>query len=385
MTTIREKTHEIAPYIIEIRRECHEYPEASLQEFETTKRIARELEAMGISCQLLEPTGLWGEIKGGKEGKTVALRADIDALSIDEKTDVPFKSKNDGFMHACGHDTHVACLLGALKVLNEMKEELNGTVRFIFQAAEEVAKGAELAIEQGVLNGVDGIYGQHIWGLEKKGTIVTRTGSFFASCDGFTLKIFGKACHGSAPEQGVDATVCAAAVVINLQSIASREVAATKPIVVSVGSLNSGTRFNIISGEAVLTGTCRSFDVELHHQIPEMMERIIKATCDAYRCTYEFEYNFMTEPLVNDPALTELSKKSAAKVVDSEDMVVEGEPIMGAEDFAAYTVSAPATFALLGGGGEYPQHSDYFWIDEDTLEVGAAMYAQFAVDFLNEM
>lgn len=381
--SVREKSHELLPYVVAFRREAHMYPEASMHEVETTNRIAKALDELGISYRRLDPTGLVGEIKGGKPGKTVALRADIDALSIREMTDVPFKSVNDGYMHACGHDTHQASLLGAVRILNDMKEELSGNVRFIFQPAEETAQGAKLAVEQGVLDGVDAIYGQHIWGNQKAGALQFRSGAYFASCDSFKIRIIGKACHGSAPEDGVDATVCAAAVVMSLQTVVSREVGAMKPLVVTVGSLHSGTRFNIVSGEAVLEGTTRCFDVALHHRIPEMIERIVKATCEAYRCEYEFEFNMLTEPLVNDPELTEIAFEAARKVADSDDLVSEGAMIMGAEDFAEYTVHCPSVFGLVGGGGNFPQHSDYYYVDEASLEVSTAMYAQFAVDYLS--
>ncbi len=384
MTTIREKAHEIMPYLVELRRENHRHPEPSFKEFETTNRLAAELDKLGIPYKRMEPTGLMAEIKGGKPGKTVLLRADIDALEILEKTDVPFRSENEGIMHACGHDTHMTNLMGAARILNDMKDELNGNVRLIWQPGEEIAKGAYAFIDQKALEGVDGVYGQHIWPLFPCGTVAYRSCGAWASCDGFTLKVIGKATHGSAPENGVDATVCASAIVMNLQTIVSREVAAMKPLVVTVGSLHSGTRFNICSGEAELTGTCRCFDVELHHHIPEMMERIIKATCEAYRCEYEFEYNFMTEPVINRPDMTEIAKEAALKVTDGPDCVIEHDAIMAAEDFAAYMVDCPGTFCLIGGGGEYPVHSDYFWINEDSLEIGSAMYAQFAVDFLNK-
>lgn len=384
MADIKALAKKYEPYIIERREFIHAHPEPSMEEYETTKVIAAELDKMGIPYRLLKPTGVIAEIKGAYPGKTIGLRADYDALSITEKTDVPFKSQNDGFMHACGHDTHTAMLLGAAKILLDIKDELHGTVRLVFQPGEETAQGAKVVCEQGGLDGVDGMFGIHIGAQKPVGTVFLAPGPTHASTDMFELKIIGKAGHGAAPQQTVDATVCAAAVVMNLQTVVSRETDPTQPLVVTVGSLHSGTRFNIISGEANLNGTCRCFDVELHHHIPEMMERIIKSTCDAYRCTYEFKYDMLTEPLVNDAGMAELAWKAAEKVVDDPKTQVEKcIAQMGGEDFAEYTVHCPAAFATLGGGGEYPHHSDYFFIDEASFVTGAALHAQVAYDFLN--
>lgn len=383
--TIKEKAHEILPYIIGIREDIHRHPEASFEEKRTTDLIASELEKDGIPFRRLDPTGVIAEIKGGLPGKTVALRADIDALSITEKTDVPFKSENPGFMHACGHDTHTSMLLGAAKLLNGMKSELRGTVRLIFQPAEEVARGAKTVIRQGGLEGVDMIFGMHIISMLPTGVIQMRAGASMACADVFKIKVTGKVAHGSTPELGMDTTVASAAIVMNLQSIVSREVSAMKPCVVTVGKLVSGTRFNIVAGEAQMEGTCRCFDVELHHSLPGIIERIAKDTAAAYRCTAETEYDMLTEVLVSDPEMIALARASAAKIVSSPDMLQEGSLIMGAEDFADYTPHCKSAFALVGGGGGMPQHSDHFVIDENALESGAALYAQVAVDYLNSV
>ncbi len=380
--TIKETAHEIAPYIIGMREEIHRHPEASFHETKTTKLIASEMEKDGIPYRLLEPAGLIGEIKGAFPGKTVALRADIDALSITEKTDVPFKSENPGLMHACGHDTHTSMLLGAAKILAGMKDQLHGTVRLIFQPGEEIAQGAKAVIKQDGLKDVDMIFGMHIFSIFPAGTLWLREGASMAAADIFKIKVTGKVSHGSMPEAGMDATLAASAIVMNLQSIVSREVSTMKPCVVTVGKLVSGTRFNIVAGEATMEGTCRCFDVELHHALPGMIERIAKETAAAYRCTAEVEYKMMTEVLVSDSDAIKLALGSAKKVAQSPDLIKESPMIMGGEDFADYTPLCKSAFALLGGGGHTPQHSDHFTIDENVLETGAAMYAQFAVDYL---
>ncbi len=368
--------------VVAFRRDLHMHPEASFEEFRTTDQIAKALDGMGIPYRRFEPTGLLGEIKGGKSGKTIALRADIDALSITEKTELPFASQNDGFMHACGHDTHAAMLIGAAKILNGMKDELCGTVKLLFQPAEEVAMGAKKVIEQGALEGVDFIFGIHIAAMAPVGIVAIRAGATAASADMFSIKVTGKAAHGAMPELGCDATVAAAAIVMNLQTIVSREVSPEKPLVVTVGKLESGSRFNIVSGEANMEGTIRCYDYELHHSLPGIVERIATATAETFRCKAEVEYNMMTEVLMNDAEGVELVRGAAKKVI-GEEKIIETKPTMGGEDFAEYTPLTKAVFATVGAGGDYPQHSDHVVFDEDSFRTGVALHVQVAVDYLN--
>lgn len=379
----RAMSKEVAPEVIELRHDFHQHPEASMAEFRTTDRIAEELDKMGIPYRRFDPTGLIATIQGGQPGKTVALRADIDALSITETADVPFKSQNEGFMHACGHDTHAAMLLGAAMILNKIKDQLKGTVKLLFQPAEEVATGAKLAIAQGALEGVDMIFGIHIAGQVPAGVVAICPGSSCSAADIFKIKIIGSAGHGAQPEATRDATVAAAALVMNLQTIVSRELPPTQPVVVTVGKLVSGSRFNIVSGEAYMEGTCRSFDPELHHKLPGIMERIAKETAATFRCEAEVEYHMMTEPLVNDPEALDLVKQATAKIVDKPEMLVISKPQMGAEDFAEYSVHTQAAFAMVGGGSKEPNHSDHIVFDEDSFRTGVALHCQVAYDYLN--
>ena len=375
---------DIAQQVIDFRRDLHMHPEASMQEFRTTDRIAGELDKLGIPYRRLDPTGLIAEIKGGKPGKTVALRADIDALSITEKADVPFKSQNEGFMHACGHDTHAAMLLGAASILNSVKDELQGTVRLIFQPAEEVATGAKLVIEQGGVEGVDMIFGIHIGGSGiPAGAISYCPGASAAAADMFSIKVKGKAGHGAMPDACVDATVAAAAIVMNLQTMVSREVSPIQPLVVTVGKLESGSRFNIVSGEANMEGTCRCYDVAVHHKLPEAMTRIAQQTAAAFRCEAEVKYDMMTEVLMNDSESLEVAKKAAAKVVDKPELLFTMPAMMGGEDFAEYTVHTKGAFMMVGGGTPLPNHSDYIVFDEDCFRTGVALHCQVAWDYLN--
>lgn len=379
----KQKAAEVFDKVVAFRRDLHMYPEASMEEFRTTDKIAEAMDELGIAYRRLNPTGLVAEIKCGKPGKTVALRADIDALSVTEKTDLEFKSKNEGMMHACGHDTHAAMLVGAATILNGIKDELCGNIRLIFQPAEELATGAKLVIEQGGLEGVDMIFGQHIGGGSPTGIVSYVPGGAASAADMFRITVTGRSGHGAMPETAVDATVAAAAIVMNLQTMVSRELPASQPVVVTVGSLKSGSRFNVVSGEAVMEGTCRSYDVDVHHSLPGIMERIAKQTAAAFRCEAELEYQMMTEVLVNDPEALEFVKAAADKVVDDPAKVVVSKPLMGAEDFADYTVKAKAAFWFTGGGSKEPNHNDHIVFDENSFKTGVAMYAQVAYDFLN--
>ncbi len=382
MADIKALAHEVFPYVVEMRRDFHRNPEPSFEEFRTTDRIAEELDKMGIPYRRFEPSGLVGDIVGGKPGKCIFLRADIDALSVKEESGVEFASEREGFMHACGHDTHAAMLLGAAKVLNSIKDELCGTVKVLFQPAEELAMGAKHIIAQGAIEGADAGFGMHIFAQQPVGQLGITSGVIHPAADYYKLDVHGVTSHGALPDEGVDATVAAAAIVMNLQTISSREFSPLEPVVVTVGTLHSGQRFNVISNHAELEGTVRLFNEELHQKIPGMMARIAENTAAAFRCTAELDYQFKSDMLVNDEAMTELARGAALKVA-GEEHIAPIRRSMGGEDFSAYTHIVPCAFVALGGGGEAPQHSEKFCIDESAFETGVAMYAQVAVDFLN--
>ncbi len=382
MADIKALAHEVFPYVVEMRRDFHRNPEPSFEEFRTTDRIAEELDKMGIPYRRFEPSGLVGDIVGGKPGKCIFLRADIDALSVKEESGVEFASEREGFMHACGHDTHAAMLLGAAKVLNSIRDELCGTVKVLFQPAEELAMGAKHIIAQGAIEGADAGFGMHIFAQQPVGQLGITSGVIHPAADYYKLDVHGVTSHGALPDEGVDATVAAAAIVMNLQTISSREFSPLEPVVVTVGTLHSGQRFNVISNHAELEGTVRLFNEELHQKIPGMMARIAENTAAAFRCTAELDYQFKSDMLVNDEAMTELARGAALKVA-GEEHIAPIRRSMGGEDFSAYTHIVPCAFVALGGGGEAPQHSEKFCIDESAFETGVAMYAQVAVDFLN--
>ena len=343
---------------------------------------------MGIETRSIGDTGIVGIIKGKEGGKVLGLRADIDALPVTEDTGLDFTSENEGVMHACGHDTHAAMLLGAAKLLSRMKSEFKGTVKLIFQPAEEAGSGAKTIIEKGALKDpdVDTIIGMHIFSDLPCGKMVIQEGPFMASGDTWQLEIQGTQCHGSAPWQGVDANVCTAAIVQALQTIVSRVNDARSPIVINVGTIHGGERFNITSGKVTLDGMNRTFNEETRKLLPQWMERVIKGICSAYGCEYKFNYDFLVAAVINEPKTTRQLKKSVSSIIGEEN-IIEVEKVMGSEDFSEYMLCVPGTVMILGGGNPekdciYPQHSNHFKIDENALPIGVASYVQAALDFL---
>ncbi|WP_286975284.1 M20 family metallopeptidase [Acetomicrobium sp. UBA5826] len=385
---IKNLAAEVKDYVIELRREFHMYPEKSGEEIRTSRRVKEELDKMGILNINAGGTGIIATKKGGKPGKTVALRADMDALEVSEKTDKLYKSKNEGLMHACGHDGHTAMLLGVAKILSEIKSELPGTVKLIFQPAEEVAQGALRMIDDGAMDGVDNIFGMHLWSGLPTGKVSVEAGPRMAAVDVFDITVQGKGGHGSAPHEGVDAVVVASNIVMALQTIVSREFTPLEPLVVTVGKLVAGTRFNVLASEAKLEGTNRYFNPKIKDVLPQAIERIAKQVAVGYRAEAYVNYKFATSPVINDPESSSLAAKAAEKIV-GKDGLVEYEKVMGGEDFAEYLKLAPGVFALVGIGNEkkgttYPHHNPNFDLDEDVLEIGVALYLQYALDYLNQ-
>lgn len=385
---VKELAKKYKQYVIDMRREFHQHPEPSWQEKETSKRIKRELDDMGIPWKSVADPGIVATIEGATGGKTIALRADMDALEVTEANDVEYKSQNEGISHACGHDSHMAMLLGAAKVLNEIKNEFKGTVKLIFQPAEEMVSGAETMIKEGALEGVDTAFGIHIIGFLPIGLICAQEGARLSSADSFEITVKGQGGHGGMPHQGIDAIVAASAIVMNLQSIVSREIDPSESAVVSVGMFNAGTRNNVIADTARLEGTVRLFSLDIRNQIAEIIERVAKSTAQAYRADAELKYIKGVPPTINDPACTQRAVESIKKIA-GEKALFEVPPVTGAEDFAFYSEKVPGIFAFLGAGNEakgaiYPQHHEKFNIDEDAMETGTALHVQYALDFLNE-
>ena len=383
---VRKLSAHYTQYVIDLRREFHMYPEPGWEETRTSARIKEELTKMGIPFDSIAGTGVMTEIKGSPGGKLVALRADMDALRLTERSEVPYKSKNQGVMHACGHDGHIAMLLGAAGILNDLKNEIKGTIRLLFQPAEELAKGAARMIDEGAAQGVDSIFAIHLWNNSDAGTVSVEEGPRLASCDQFKIHVYGKGCHGAMPHQGVDTILAASAIVVNLQSLASREISPLETVVLSIGRFNSGTGFNIIPGEAVLEGTVRCFNTEIRSSLPDIIERITKNTAAAYRAEVRLEYIPDIPTTINDAKCSKIAMKSVKKIMNGKALININKST-GSEDFSLFLEKVPGVIALLGSRNEkkaacYPHHHESFDIDEDVLVAGAALYAQYALDFL---
>ena len=384
ITKILELAKANSDYMVETRRHFHMNPESSLAEFETCKYIQKELTTLGIPFTVVENIGVFADIRGAKPGKTVALRADTDALEIDEKTNKPYSSTIPGKMHACGHDAHTAMLLGAAKILLEMKDEMCGTARLVFQPAEEMLAGAAMMIKGGCLEGVDSIFGIHVASAYKVGEIDCTAGSRMASADMMTILVKGVGGHGARPDQCVDSVVITAAIAMNLQTIVSREYNPLDPTVVTIGEMHSGTRSNIIAPSGKLVLSMRAFTPETRKGLMDSIQRIAKSTAEAFRGSVDFEFSYGTPPTINHDGPTEIARSAAVEIY-GENCLLDNEKQMGSEDFAYYSEKIPAAIAMIGAApdGPYvPHHNELFDIDENVLEGGAALYCNYVMKAL---
>lgn len=385
---VKDITKKYKDYIIEKRRYFHMNPEPSFNEYNTSKVVQEELKKLEIPFEIFAKTGIIATIKGKNPGKTVLLRADMDALEVCEKNNVSYKSQKEGLMHACGHDGHIAMLLGAAHVLNEIKNDISGEIKLFFQPAEEIAKGAKAVIEESkITDSIDAAFAIHLWQGIPVGKISLESGARMAAADLFSIKVKGKSGHGSMPHETIDAVVVASAIVMNLQHLVSRNTNPLDTLVVTVGKLTAGTRHNIIAGEALLEGTIRSFSDEVWKKVPEQLERVVKNTAAAYDASVEINLTRATPPLVNNQDISNILKNSAVKLY-GEEVVTKYEKTPGGEDFAYFTQVVPGALAFVGirndaKGINSPHHSETFNMDEEALEMGANLYAQFAIDFLN--
>ncbi|MCS0670227.1 M20 family metallopeptidase [Cytobacillus firmus] len=375
--------------LTKLRRKLHREPEVSWEEFKTTQFICEYLDGLGIPFKRTEPTGVIAEIAGGKPGKTVALRGDMDALQVEElNKNLPYASLENGKMHACGHDAHTAMLLIAAKALNEIKDELPGNVRLLFQPAEEVAEGAKMMVEQGAMKGVDNVFGIHIWSQMPTHKVSCTPGPSFASADIFKVTFKGKGGHGAMPHDCIDAAIVASSFVMNVQSVVSRTIDAQQPAVLTIGKMTVGTRFNIIAENAVIEGTVRCFDPETRNHIEKQLENYAEKTASIYGAAAKVEYIRGSQAVINEEYSANLVQKVASEAF-GEDLLYNEKPTMGAEDFSFYLDKAPGSFALVGSGNpekdtEWAHHHGKFNIDEDALSTGAELYAQYAWAYLNE-
>lgn len=389
MTTI-EKSQQISEQLVSIRNELHKNPEVSYEEFKTAEFIKHQLELIG--CEVISNSyacSVVGVIKGDKQGKTVALRADMDALSMQELNEVSYKSQNNGVMHSCGHDVHMTALLGAAQVLQSKKNEICGTVKLIFQPAEEKSPtgGSRGIISSGILQDVDAIFGMHVWPALPHGVVGFKSGALMAASDHFSVKITGKCSHAATPESGIDSIFIASLFVQALQGIVSRQINPIDSAVITIGKMNAGTRYNIIAESCELEGTCRTLNENVREFIEMQMQKTLDGICSIYGAKGEINYERGYMALINDEKMIKSTKETVIRLFGEKFVQDITEPSMCAEDFSFYLKEKTGAFLWMGtareGNSDYPLHNPNFDVDTDILWRGAALLSQIALDFLS--
>ena len=382
--------------VIDWRRDIHAHPELSQHEERTADLVANVLEGLGLEVSRnVGGFGVVGLLRGKDAGRTAGLRADMDALPLKEETGLPYASQTEGVMHACGHDTHTAMLLGAACVLSDMREELRGNVKFIFQPAEELnpTGGAPGMIRDGVLDNpnVDGLFALHVWPVYETGKIVMRSGALMGASDRIFLTVHGQTAHGSRPDQGIDAIVAAAHVITGLQGIISRSVSPLDAAVITIGTIHGGYRYNVIPDTVRLEGTVRTLRAEVQDMMPELITRTARGIAEALGASCDVEYVKGYPPMVNDESLTELACDAVRSRLGDDAVMIAEQPELGAEDFAFFARERPAVMAWLGcrpaniSVKDMPKlHNTKFCPDEECFKYGIEYLVQCAAGFLNK-
>jgi amidohydrolase len=386
MVNMKKLLQEHEERIVGMRRELHQIPEPAYTEKKTSAAVAGRLKEAGLEVRTgIARYGVEGLLRTGRPGPTLMIRADMDALPVAEQTGLPFSSTHPGAMHACGHDAHMAMVLGTALVLREMKDSLKGNIKLIFQPAEEGPGGAKPMIEEGVMENpkVDYVVGSHLWPGSPEGTVGVKAGTIMAAMNRFDIRIIGSEGHGAMPHLCVDALEVGTQVVNALQRIVSRHMNPLKPTVVSVGSFHAGNAFNIIAGEAELSGTTRTFDLEVWNSWESRMRKILQGVCDSMGARFELKFEFGYPPTTNDPFMADLVRRCAEEVVGP-DKVFEPEPTMGGEDMSYYLQRAKGCFFFLGVGrfGGAPLHNARFDFNENVLLLGVETYCRLALKLL---
>ncbi|OIO72341.1 MAG: hypothetical protein AUJ85_10360 [Elusimicrobia bacterium CG1_02_37_114] len=384
MTSLQKK-------LIHIRRHIHKYPELGNQEFRTSEYITSILNSAGIKTKKINKTGVVGILApypGAESGRTIALRADIDALPVEEQTGKSYSSCRKGIMHACGHDANTTIVLGAALLLKKIEKEINGCVKFIFQPNEESAGGASEMIKSGVLRNPDvkAIVGIHVNSELPAGSLGIKYGEMMASVDKFTVEIFGGGGHAAYPHKGKDTILVASEIVRSLQTLVSRKIDPTEPVVISVGSINGGTRFNVLPEKVTLTGTVRTLNEGLHKQMPGLIKNFIYGIIRMHYLKLKMQYEVLGCPLRNDKKILDICARAGEKVVGKSKIKFIDKPSMGGEDFAEYLRSVPGCFLYIGSKragrrNEFSWHHPKFDIDERCLETGAEILKQVVVEY----
>lgn len=377
-----QEAQALAPWLTRLRRDFHRRPEHGNKEFSTAASICRVLESLGLTPVRLLETAVMADLTGGRPGPMAALRADMDALPIQEATGLPYASETPGMMHACGHDLHMAALLGAARLLSDHREELRGTVRFLFQPDEELDGGAGRMIEAGCLDGVSRVFGAHVRPELPAGQVGVRYGAAYAASNPFRITLRGRPAHGAEPQNGADAIVAGAQIVTALQTLVSRRTAPAESAVLTVGAFHAGTQCNILAGEAVLEGILRTFGEENRKKLTGAMTDLVKGIAAAMGVEAQVQVTWGYPGVVNHAAETALVQKAAEELLGADRVTVLDKPVMTTEDFGCFLQQVPGSFYHIGVASPSPLHSDRFNPDESALPVAAALHAKVAWEAL---
>ncbi|GBF82844.1 M20 family metallopeptidase [Aphanothece sacrum] len=387
LSQIKDLAESLAPRLIEIRRHFHAHPELSGQEYQTAAYVSGVLSSCGIHVrEAVGKTGVLGQLKGsGTDERILAIRTDMDALPIEERTNLEFASCKPGVMHACGHDVHTTVGLGTAMILSQFTEYLPGNVRFLFQPAEEIAQGASWMVQDGAMRDVKAIFGVHVFPSIKARSVGIRYGALTAAADDIEIFIQGESGHGARPHEAIDAIWIASQVITTLQQAISRTQNPLRPIVLSIGQINGGRAPNVIADQVRMAGTVRSLHPETHANLPQWIEGIISNVCNTYNAKYEMNYRRGVPSVQNDIALTQILESASREAWGNEYVEILPEPSLGAEDFSLYLEHAPGSMFRLGVGYDnkqnYPLHHPQFEIDESAIITGVVTLAYAACKY----
>jgi amidohydrolase len=388
LNRLKDLTTNIAPRLVEIRRHLHAHPELSGQEYQTAAFVAGVLSANGLHVEEgIGKTGVIGELQGTQPSdRILAIRTDMDALPIQERTSLEYASRIEGVMHACGHDIHTTVGLGTAMVLSQIAPELGGKVRFLFQPAEEIAQGANWMVQDGVMNNVAAILGLHVFPSIPAGSVGIRYGALTAAADNLEIIIIGESGHGARPHEAIDAIWIAAQVITSLQQAISRTQNPLRPVVLSIGQINGGRAPNVIADKVQLLGTVRSLHPETRDKLPQWIENIVANVCNSFNAKYQVNYHQGVPSVQNDNALTQLLQSSAEEAWSNDRVQILPEPSLGAEDFSVYLEHAPGSMFRLGVGYEerminHPLHHPQFEVDESAIITGVVTLAYAAYKY----